>query len=181
MLSRWNMTERASGNQDLLQVQYAFLELPKMPAARWPKGTEPLKGAELWAWLFAHAQELADVPASLTPGPYRTALELANKAKFSVAELQAYEKTRDEIRQVLEIADARWLEGRLERHLEGKLEGELGAAARALLTVLRIRGLVVPEVARARIVDQHDLPTLERWLERAATASAIAAVLDDPT
>src|SRR6185503_9629315 len=31
MLSRWNMTERASGNHGLLQVQYAFLELPKLP------------------------------------------------------------------------------------------------------------------------------------------------------
>ena len=185
MLSRWNMTERASGNQGLLQVQYAFLELPKMPSAPWPEGTEPLKGTNLWAWLFAHAQELSDVPPDLTPGPYRTALELANKAKFSVAELQAYEKTRDEIRQVLEIADARWLEGKLEGklegRLEGRLEGELGAAARALLTVLRIRGIAVPESARARIVDQHNLVTLERWLETASTATSIAAVFDDPT
>src|SRR5580700_721953 len=31
MLSRWNMTERASGNGWLLQVQYACLELPKLP------------------------------------------------------------------------------------------------------------------------------------------------------
>ena len=28
MLSRWNMAERGSGNAGLLQVQYAFLELP---------------------------------------------------------------------------------------------------------------------------------------------------------
>lgn len=180
MLSRWNMTERASGNQGLLQVQYAFLELPKM-SVPWPEGAEPLKGTELWAWLFAHAPELPDVPADLTPGPYRTALELANKAKFSVAELQAYEKTRDEIRQVLEIADARWLEGKLEGRLEGRLEGKLDGAARALLTVLRIRGITVPEGARARIYDQQALSTLERWLERAATASSIASVLDDPT
>ncbi len=34
MLSRWNMTERASGNHGLLQVQYAFLELPKLPERR---------------------------------------------------------------------------------------------------------------------------------------------------
>ena len=43
------------------------------------------------------------MPADLTPGPYGDALELANKAKFTVAELQAYEQARDEIRQVLEI------------------------------------------------------------------------------
>src|SRR3984893_7537666 len=33
MLSRWNMTERTSGSPGLLQVQYAFLELPKLPSA----------------------------------------------------------------------------------------------------------------------------------------------------
>ncbi|HEX8106162.1 MAG TPA: Rpn family recombination-promoting nuclease/putative transposase [Kofleriaceae bacterium] len=33
MLSRWHMTERKSGNHGLLQVQYVFLELPKLPRA----------------------------------------------------------------------------------------------------------------------------------------------------
>ena len=65
--------------------------------------------------------------------------------------------------------------------LEGKAEGKLGAAERALLTVLRIRGIAVPDGGRARIEGQHDLPTLERWLESAATATSIAAVFDDPT
>ncbi len=49
MLSRWNMTERGSGNSGLLQVQYAFLELPKLPPRR------PDSGASQWAWLFVHA------------------------------------------------------------------------------------------------------------------------------
>jgi len=77
MLSRWNMTERNSGNHGLLQVQYAFLELPKVPVER-PK--EP--GPDLWAWLFVYAPELAEVPAEL-PAPYRDALELANQATFA--------------------------------------------------------------------------------------------------
>ncbi|HZF48662.1 MAG TPA: PD-(D/E)XK nuclease family transposase, partial [Polyangiaceae bacterium] len=106
MLSRWNMTERGSKNHGLMQVQYAFLELPKMPAQRPSK-----PGAELWAWLFVHATELTEVPADLKPGPYADALELANKAKFTAAELEAYQKVRDEIRQVLEIAEARFAEG----------------------------------------------------------------------
>ncbi len=59
--------------------------------------------------------------------------------------------------------------------------GKLGVAARALLTVLRIRGIAVPKSARARIEGEGDLVTLERWLERAATASTIAAVFDDAT
>src|SRR5262249_31563202 len=71
MLSRWNMTERKSGNHGIWQVQYAFLELPKLPEQR------PLTaGADLWAWLFVHAPQLKEVPADLSPGPYRQALEL---------------------------------------------------------------------------------------------------------
>jgi len=43
MLSRWNMTERSSKNHGLLQVQYAFLELPKLSERR-PEEPEPLSG-----------------------------------------------------------------------------------------------------------------------------------------
>ncbi len=106
MLSRWNMTERSSKNHGLLQVQYAFLELPKMPERR-PDGP----GADLWAWLFVHAPELTAVPDDLSPGPYRAALELANQATFSHIELETYRRVMDEIDQVLEISAARWAEG----------------------------------------------------------------------
>jgi hypothetical protein len=34
MLSRWHMTEDGSRSHGLLQVQYAFLELPKLPARK---------------------------------------------------------------------------------------------------------------------------------------------------
>lgn len=78
ILSRWNMVERNSKNDGLLQVQYLFLELPKVPRFR-PNAP----GAALWAWLFVHAPELTDVPADLAPGPWREALELANQAKFT--------------------------------------------------------------------------------------------------
>jgi predicted transposase/invertase (TIGR01784 family) len=163
MLSRWNMTERASANHGLLQVQYAFLELPKMPARR-----PELPGADLWAWLFVHATELTEIPADLTPGPYRDALELANKAKFTVAELQAYEKARDEIRQVLEIADARWKEG----EIAGEIKGKIGM----LLAILEARGITVGTEARSRIDACKDNATLDRWSVRAITAGSLEEV-----
>src|SRR5580693_3041684 len=85
MLSRWYVTERSldhgdpqgprKGSNTLLQVQYAFLELPKLPKHK------PDTGALQWAWLFVHAPELTDAPDDLLPGPYREALELANQAK----------------------------------------------------------------------------------------------------
>jgi hypothetical protein len=69
MLSRWYVTERSLDREDLtkdqnklLQVQYAFLELPKLPEKR------PDAGAPLWAWLFVHAPELTEIPDDLPPG-----------------------------------------------------------------------------------------------------------------
>src|SRR5262249_20738450 len=164
MLSRWNMTERASANHGLLQVQYAFLELPKMPARR-----PEVPGADLWAWLFVNATELTEIPADLMPGPYRDALELANEAKFTVAELQAYERVRDEIRQVHEIADARWKEGEIKGKIEGKRE--------TLLRLLGRAGITLTDAERARIDTCMDVDTLDGWTDKIFGAKTAADVL----
>jgi hypothetical protein len=188
MLSRWNMTERSSKNHGLLQVQYAFLELPKMPAER-PRGP----GAHLWAWLFVNAPELNEVPADLSPGPYREALELANEAKFTKEERETYERVRDEIRQVIEIAAARWAEGeaagKIAGRAEGKAEGEAAGKIagkaegkaegkiEAIFAVLAARGIEVGAEARGRIEACQDVATLDRWIARAATAALAEDVL----
>jgi len=168
MLSRWNMTERSSKNHGLLQVQYAFLELPKVPLGR-----PQTPGADLWAWLFVHAPELTEVPADLSAGPYRDALELANQAKFTQLELEAYERVRDEIQQVIEIAAARWAEGKA----EGVTEGAVKAKVAAILAVLAARGLPVSDDVRARIEACKDAATLDRWIVRAATAASADEIL----
>ena len=168
MLSRWNMTERVSKNEGLLQVQYAFLELPKVPRERPERA-----GADLWAWLFVHAPELTEVPADLSAGPYRDALELANQAKFTKEEMQAYERVRDEIRQVLEIAAARWA--------EGKAEGETAALVRTILALLAARGVSVSVETRARIEACKDVSTLDRWILLAATARTAEDVIAAPS
>jgi hypothetical protein len=63
---------------------------------------------------------------------------------------------------------------------EGRAEGRTEEAARALLTVLRARGIAVPDAVREQILAQTDPERLERWLEKAAVAASVAAVLDDP-
>jgi hypothetical protein len=60
-------------------------------------------------------------------------------------------------------------------------QGRAEEAARAVLTVLRARGLAVPEATRERILAQQDPERLERWLEKAVVAPSVAAVLDDPS
>ena len=159
MLSSWNMTERGSGNHGLLQVQYAFLELPKLPASK------PDTGASQWAWLFVHAPGLTDVPPDLPEGPYRQALELANKATFTLEELDAYQKVNDEIEQVRELVESK------------RIEGEITGLARAILAFLAARGIVVSAGARAHIEACKDIATLERWIVRATTAKSAEEII----
>jgi hypothetical protein len=60
---------------------------------------------------------------------------------------------------------------------EGRTEGE----ARALLTVLRGRGIAVPDAARERILAEKDPARLERWLEKAGTSATVTEIFDGPS
>ena len=79
-------------------------------------------------------------------------------------------------------------QGRAEGRTEGLTEGLVAGltagraeeAARALLTVLRVRCIAVPDATRERIQAQKDPERLERWLEKAAVATSVAEVIDEP-
>ncbi len=163
MLSRWVTTEQSSGNRGLLEVQYAFLELPKLPAGR-PEG-----GAGLWAWLFVHAPEMEEVPADLPPGPHRQAVELANEATFSQVEMDAYRKVMDEIQQARDYGAA--------QRAEGEAEGEARGKASAILAVLAARGIAVSPEAQEQILTCRDGDALDRWIARAAIAPSAEEVI----
>ena len=62
-----------------------------------------------------------------------------------------------------------------ERRIETLAEGQ----ANAVLTVLRARGIAVPEAARKRILAEKDLQRLERWLEKASIVTSITEVIGD--
>ena len=51
--------------------------------------------------------------------------------------------------------------------------------ANDVLTVLRVRGIVVPVAARKRILAEKDLTQLERWLKKAYVAKSIEDVVDE--
>jgi predicted transposase YdaD len=91
--------------------------------------------------------------------------------EFIVSTQNIVEKLREEGRN----------EGRDEGRNEGRAEGEAIARARDVLTVLRARGIAVPEAARERIVAQKSPERLERWLERAAVVASVGEVIDEPS
>jgi hypothetical protein len=64
---------------------------------------------------------------------------------------------------------------------EAREEGEAIAHSRAVLTVLRARGIAVTDEARERILAEKSAERLERWLEKAVVAASVAEVLGDPS
>ena len=176
MLSRWRMQEQNSGHKGLRQVQYSFLELPKYTA-----GNDPETLVDKWAYFFREAKNLEVVPPALSEGPVREALEIARRATFTNEEWELYERSK--MAEQDERGALSWAhrEGKVEGHKEGKDEGRAEEAARAVLTVLRVRGIPVPESARERILAEKDPGILERWLEKAATGASIVEVIDEPS
>jgi flagellar biosynthesis/type III secretory pathway protein FliH len=72
-------------------------------------------------------------------------------------------------------------EGLAQGRNEGLAQGRAGEAARNLLSVLRVRGIAVPEAVRERILAQTDPERLERWLEKAVVAASVSEILDEPS
>jgi hypothetical protein len=70
-----------------------------------------------------------------------------------------------------------WEEGRAEARAEGRTETQ----ADSVLTVLRVRGIAVPDAAHERILAEKDLEQLQHWLEKAVVATSIADVIDHPS
>ena len=64
---------------------------------------------------------------------------------------------------------------------QGRTVGRAEEAARNLLAVLRARGIAVQDSVRERILAQKDPEQLELWLDKAAVASSVAEVIDEPS
>jgi predicted transposase/invertase (TIGR01784 family) len=160
MLSRWRMQEQRSGVKGLPEIQFVFLELPKYEG-----GNEPETLVDKWAYFFREAENLLVIPEALRHPPLLDALEAARTARFSREEWDAY------IAAGMAIQNERGALSLARRE----------ESARAVLTVLRVRGVAVPPAARERILTEKDPERLERWLERAAVAASIAEVLDEPS
>lgn len=171
MLSRWRMQEQHSGERGLSQVQYAFLELPK-----YESGQAPTTLIEKWAYFFREAKNLNVIPTSLSEAPFREALEVSRTAGFSADEWEAYERAKmaeQDARGALAIERQ---EGKAEGKLEGKAEGKLEGKAEALRLLLAHRGIALMEEERERIVACTDGAQLDRWFERALTATSAAEI-----
>jgi Uma2 family endonuclease len=67
-----------------------------------------------------------------------------------------------------------------ERAEQARVEERAATQARAVLTVLRVRGIDVPDAERERILAEKDGARLERWLEKAVAAGSLTEVVTEP-
>ena len=100
--------------------------------------------------------------------PFREALEVSRTAGFSADEWEAYERAK------MAEQDARGALA-IERQ-EGKAEGKLEGKLEALLLLLAHRGIALMEEDRARVGACADGALLDRWFQRALTATSAAEV-----
>lgn len=69
-------------------------------------------------------------------------------------------------------------QGRAQGEALGLEKGEALGEAKSVLIVLEARGLAIPTDARARIEACTDVPTLDTWLRRAASATTVDEIFD---
>lgn len=163
-------------------------KLPMVPAADWPPGVYGFGGDVLRVGLIA-ARELprdrttllvrlmaaGPLLASAVPEVARLPPDAPERAvaepillQFERMLGQQETRTSDE-QEFLMAMQHTWEDARTETQ------------AKAVLTVLRVREIAVPDAVRQRIQAERDLARLERWLERAIVANSLAEVLDDAT
>jgi len=165
LVSHWGMAERSTGAPGIPQVEYVFCELPKL------RDRKPADALERWVGLFVAAPMLdaATVASEPFTAAQRMALELANEASFTDAELDAYRKARDEVQQMIQYGK--------DGEARGEARGRVEQARASLLRVLMRRGLEATSEERARVEACTDAATLERWLDRAIDAASVAEAL----
>ena len=168
LVSRWSMTERLSGARGLGQVQYVFMELPKLG------DHVPGTANERWAALFSSAPELA--PESMASVPLtdaqREALELAREETFTAQERDAIERSTEEVDQVRRTVLAEAAQAQERGHREGRREGNLTARRSVLLMLLEAAEIEVSPSDRAQIEGCDELAMLDAWIRRARTATS---------
>jgi predicted transposase/invertase (TIGR01784 family) len=172
MLSRWRMQEQQSGVKGLPHLQFVFLELPKYTG-----GHDPQTFVDKWAYFFREAGNLMAIPEALRHPSLLDALEGARTARFNREEWDQFIAASMAIQNERGALSFARREGRD----EGRTEGRTEEGARAVLTVLRVRGIAVPDAARERILAEKDPARLERWHERAIVAASVTEVLGEPS
>ncbi len=112
--------DRSTGQVLYNKLTFIYLELPKFRKSV----DELVTDFDKWCYLLRHLPELTDRPQRLQEKIFSKVFEIAEIAKYSPAEAAAYEDSLKIYRDLKNVIDTAYDEGKAEGWLEGKAEGK---------------------------------------------------------
>jgi len=159
-LTRHLLLNIETGQQDLKDLEFNFIELPKF--AKTEAQLESL--LDKWVWFLKHASNLEVIPPHAQTVPALThAYETADRHGWSKDDFEIYESIamrrrgeRDQMALMLAQGEAKGRaegisEGRAEGRAEGKAEGKAEGEYQAKLTIARVLLSVMDDAQVAQV------------------------------
>jgi len=113
------LLDRSTGQVFYNKLTFIYLELPKFRKSV----DELVTDFDKWCYLLRHLPELTDRPQRLQEKVFSKVFEIAEIAKYSPAEAAAYEDSLKIYRDLKNVIDTAFDEGKAEGRAEGKAEG----------------------------------------------------------
>ncbi len=120
------LLDRSTGQVFYNKLTFIYLELPKFRKSV----DELVTDFDKWCYLLRHLPELTDRPQRLQEKVFSKVFEIAEIAKYSPAEAAAYEDSLKIYRDLKNVIDTAFDEGKAEGKVEGIEEGKLQVAQR---------------------------------------------------
>lgn len=135
------------------KLTYIYLEMPNFI-----KSEEELEtNFDKWMYVLKHLPELEKRPAKLQERVFQKLFEAAEIAKFSPAEMSGYEQSLKYYRDMKNVIDTSYDEGRVEGRAEGVQAGKVEIARKALL-----QGLSVVQISELTGLSVADIERLQK-------------------
>jgi len=130
------------------KLKFIYLELPKFTRSADQLETQ----LDKWLFVLRYLAQLQDRPQALQDRIFERLFAAAEIARFTPAEKEAYEESLKYYRDLKNVVDTSWEEGRAEGKEEGIEEGirrvaqQMKAAGESVETIMRFTGLSRGEI-----------------------------------
>lgn len=141
------------------KLKFIYIELPKFTK----KADELETQFDRWLYVFRHLSELNNRPQQLQNRIFQKLFEVAEIAKFSPAEREAYQESLKYYRDLKNVVDTSREEG-LEEGLEKGLEAGLAKGLEEGLVKGRAEGLIAAKIKVAKMMKEAG-ESLEKIIE----------------
>jgi predicted transposase/invertase (TIGR01784 family) len=130
------------------KLKFIYLELPKFTKSEDQLETQ----LDKWLFVLRHVAKLQDRPQALQDRVFERLFAAAEIARFTPAEKEAYEESLKYYRDLKNVVDTSWEEGRVEGKAEGLEEGvrqvarQMKAEREPIENIMRFTGLSRGEI-----------------------------------